>query len=95
MSFQTTRTMKNSSTVRLSFFKYSGAHMKRNTLTVISILLLVSACASKTEAILKNEKGETKYCYLTNDHTLVSVGAVTEFNRCMNEAGAAGFRQVK
>ena len=56
--------------------------------------VLLAACATKTEAVLKNASGDVRYCYLVNDHTLVSIGAVTEYNKCLNEAGAAGYRQI-
>jgi hypothetical protein len=54
-----------------------------------------ASCATKTETVLKNPNGDVRYCYLVNDHTLTSAGAVTEYNRCLNEAGAAGYRQVQ
>lgn len=69
--------------------------MKIQTLFATSVLLVLTACATHTESILKNEKGDTKYCYLTNDHTLTSMGAVSEYTRCMNDAGAAGYRKVQ
>ena len=56
--------------------------------------LLVGCVTSVTEATLKNDKGDTRYCYLSNDHTLVSMGAMSEYNRCLNDAGTAGFRKV-
>jgi uncharacterized protein YcfL len=68
--------------------------MSKILLLSISSFILIS-CTTHTETLLKNEKGDTRYCYLTNDHTLVSVGAVSEYNRCMNEAGAAGYKKVK
>lgn len=58
-------------------------------------LAMLTACATKTEAVLKNAAGDARYCYLVNDHTLTSIGAVAEYNRCLNEAGSAGYRQVK
>lgn len=59
------------------------------------ICLGVVACGTTvTETTLKNDKGETRYCYLSNDHTLVSVGAMSEYNKCLNSAGTAGFKKV-
>ena len=62
------------------------------------ILLLagitLSGCTTHTETILKNDKGNTRYCYLTNDHTLISMGAMNEYNRCLNEAGTLGYRKI-
>lgn len=61
----------------------------------ILICFGVVACGTTvTETTLRNDKGETRYCYLSNDHTLVSVGAMSEYNRCLNAAGTAGFQRV-
>ena len=58
------------------------------------VILSISACVTNTESTFVNDRGEKRYCYLTNDHTLVSVGAVSEYTRCMNEAGALGFKKL-
>ena len=64
-------------------------------LLIIATCLLITACATTTtETTLKNDKGETRYCYLANDHTLVSMGAMSEYNRCLNDAGTAGFKKI-
>ena len=62
---------------------------------LVSVSILLVGCVTNTESILKNDKGETRYCYLSNDHTLVSVGAVSEYTRCLNEAGSLGFKKVQ
>lgn len=62
-------------------------------MSIANIFLV--GCVTNTEAILKNERGETRYCYLSNDHTLVSVGAVSEYTRCLNDAGALGFKKIQ
>jgi hypothetical protein len=63
--------------------------------TLLAVTGLLAACVTTvTEATLKNDKGDTRYCYLSNDHTLVSIGAVSEYNKCLNDAGAAGFKKV-
>lgn len=59
-----------------------------------AVILLAAGCTTHTETMLKNDKGETRYCYLTNDHTLISMGAMSEYNKCLNEAGTAGFRKT-
>lgn len=69
--------------------------MKIHSISCLYIVLVLSACTTHTESILKNEKGDIRYCYLTNDHTLTSMGAVAEYTRCMNDAGSAGYRKVK
>jgi hypothetical protein len=69
------------------------------TITSVLVILfgtiVLFGCSTVTETALKNDKGEIRYCYLHNDHTLVSVGAVQEYNRCLNDAGTLGFRQVE
>ena len=68
--------------------------IKFKTLAIIAMSLFLYGCATNTESVFKNEQGISRYCYLTNDHTIVSMGAVSEYTRCMNDAGAAGFRKV-
>ena len=66
------------------------------TASFIAIVLLMAACGTTvTQTSLKNSAGELRYCYLANDHTLVSVGAMSEYNKCLNDAGAAGFKRVE
>lgn len=54
-------------------------------------LLSLAACATNVETILRNEDGQIRYCYLTHDSTLANV----EYNRCLNEAGAAGYKKTQ
>ena len=69
--------------------------MKKLLLPLLVTTVLLAGCVTTvTEAKLKNDKGDIRYCYLSNDHTLVSIGAVSEYNKCLNDAGAAGFRKV-
>ena len=63
-------------------------------LLLVATGLLAGCSTTVTESKLKNDKGEIRYCYLSNDHTLVSMGAMSEYNRCLNDAGTAGFRKV-
>jgi hypothetical protein len=69
--------------------------MKIKVLFACLVGLVLTACATNTETVLINERGDKRYCYLMNDHTLNSMGAVSEYNRCLNDAGASGFRKVK
>ena len=69
--------------------------MKLQSMIAIGVLFVLTACATNTESVLQNANGDTKYCYLTNDHTLNSMGAVSEYTRCMNDAGSAGYKKVK
>jgi hypothetical protein len=44
---------------------------------------------------LKNSSGDTRYCYLVHDSTLARIPAVGEYNKCLNEAGAAGYKKIE
>lgn len=62
--------------------------------------LIALACFSlsgcSTEAALVNEKGEKRFCYKESSGAIGSGAAATrEFNRCLNDAGTAGFRKVQ
>ena len=62
-------------------------------LVVLSLTLI--GCTTVTETVLKNEKGQIRYCYLHNDHTLISMGAMSEYNKCLNDAGTSGYKKVQ
>lgn len=55
--------------------------------------IAAAGCANQ-ETLLRNAAGETRYCYLVHDSTLARITATQEYTRCLNEAGAAGFRRV-
>ena len=55
--------------------------------------LVVGACAN-TEAALRNEKGEMRYCYLVHQGGSERAAAFDSFSKCLNDAGAAGFRRT-
>ena len=52
-------------------------------------------CAANVTTTLKNSSGDTRYCYLVHDSTLARIPAVGEYNKCLNEAGAAGYKKVE
>lgn len=55
-------------------------------------LLVLTGCSS--QAILINDKGEKRYCYKESTASIGSGAAATrEFNRCLNDAGTAGFKR--
>lgn len=61
--------------------------------------LIALACFSlagcSSQAILVNDKGEKRYCYKESSGSIGSGAAATrEYNRCLNDAGTAGFRKV-
>lgn len=77
-----------------------GTRLKRmnEMLKVFSVLAVTSvlmACATNVETVLRNDAGQTRYCYLSHDSTLARVTATAEYNKCLNEAGAAGFKKVQ
>lgn len=57
-------------------------------------ILFLAGCANQ-ETLMRNAQGDVRYCYLVHDSTLAKVGAVQEYNRCLNEAAAVGFRRVE
>lgn len=61
--------------------------------TLLSALFLLYGCASQ-ETLLRNSAGEERYCYLVHNSSMISAGAYTEYNRCLNDAGTAGYRRV-
>lgn len=61
-------------------------------ISVLAALLL--GCASQS-ATLVNDRGEKRYCYREGSGGIGSGAAATrEYNRCLNDAGAAGFRRA-
>jgi hypothetical protein len=64
-------------------------------LLLLTSILVVGCASTMTETMLRNDKGETRYCYLSTDQTLAKIAAVGEYNKCLNDAGQAGFRQVQ
>jgi predicted NAD/FAD-dependent oxidoreductase len=62
-------------------------------LLALAILALsVAGCSAKT-ATLTNDKGESRYCYQESSGAISRVVATREFNKCLNDAGAAGFKR--
>lgn len=64
-------------------------------LAVLVVTFNLIACATNVETTLRNDVGQTRYCYLSHDSTLARVTATTEYNKCLNEAGAAGYKKVQ
>jgi hypothetical protein len=69
--------------------------MKVFNLSLVAVFCVIgiTGCAN-TETVLKNDKGETRYCYLSHNGSIAVVAATGEYNRCLNDAGTAGFRRV-
>lgn len=61
----------------------------------IAVLTMLAACATNVETVLKNDTGQTRYCYLSHDSTLARVSATAEYNKCLNDAGTAGYKKVQ
>lgn len=59
------------------------------------VILSLVACATNVETVLRNDAGQVRYCYLSHDSTLARVSAMGEYNKCLNEAGTAGYKKVK
>lgn len=67
----------------------------KKILTLIGATYLLIACATNVETALKNDAGQIRYCYLSHDSTLARVTATAEYNKCLNEAGTAGYKKVQ
>lgn len=77
-----------------------GTKLKRmSKMFKISALFVIAftltACATNVETVLRNNAGQTRYCYLSHDSTLARVSATAEYNKCLNEAGTAGYKKVQ
>jgi hypothetical protein len=59
------------------------------------VVLSLMACATNVETVLRNDAGQVRYCYLSHDSTLARVSAMGEYNKCLNEAGTAGYKKVQ
>lgn len=59
------------------------------------VILSLVACATNVETVLRNDAGQVRYCYLSHDSTLARVSAMGEYNKCLNEAGTAGYKKVQ
>jgi hypothetical protein len=66
----------------------------KNPLILLTLLAIIAGCANQ-ETILRNAAGEERYCYLVHDSTLAKIAATDQYTKCLNEAGAAGFRRVE
>lgn len=63
--------------------------------TVVATALLCALCAcANQETVLRNDAGETRYCYLVHDSTLARIPAQDQYTKCLNDAGTAGFKRV-
>jgi len=62
---------------------------------LFSVVVFMVACATNVETVLRNDAGQVRYCYLSHDSTLARVSAVGEYNKCLNEAGTAGYKKVQ
>jgi len=62
---------------------------------LFSVVIFMGACATNVETVLRNDAGQVRYCYLSHDSTLARVSAVGEYNKCLNEAGAAGYKKMQ
>jgi hypothetical protein len=66
--------------------------MRGKVILVVLLAPMVTSCVHD-EAVLVNDRGEKRYCYADHNTSITSVGAVAEYNKCLNEAGVAGFRR--
>jgi hypothetical protein len=60
---------------------------------ILALTAMMLAGCVHNEVVLVNDRGEKRYCYEDHNASITSIGAVAEFNKCLNEAGTAGFRR--
>jgi hypothetical protein len=44
---------------------------------------------------MRNAAGESRYCYMVHGGSIDRLTAAEQYNKCLNEAGAAGFRRIE
>ena len=64
-------------------------------IALVAIATTLAGCATNVETVLRNDAGQTRYCYLSHDRTLARVTATAEYNKCLNEAGTAGYKKIQ
>ena len=70
------------------------ARVIREVALIVVVSGTLSGCSVNKEVTLRNDAGETKYCYLNTNQSLARLPAEQEFNKCLNDLGAQGYRQV-
>lgn len=55
---------------------------------------LLAGCVTNQTTMLKNNAGDIRYCYLVTDQSLAKMNALGEYNKCLNEAGTAGYKII-
>jgi hypothetical protein len=60
----------------------------------VAISTLICGCATTQEVVMRNASGQERYCYWEHNYTLSDVGSKDAFNKCINDAGAEGFKKV-
>lgn len=65
-----------------------------HAITVGILALAVAGCVTNETTTLRNTSGDTRYCYLHTDNSLAKITAMGEYNKCLNDAGTAGYKKV-
>ena len=58
---------------------------------IVLLAVILSGCAAQN-ASLVNDKGEHRYCYKSATGAMSNIAAEREYNKCLNDAGSAGFK---
>jgi hypothetical protein len=66
----------------------------KSILASLSVLGSLAGCANQ-ETMLRNSAGDVRYCYLVHNGSLSSIAATDQYTKCLNDAGAAGYRRVE
>jgi len=63
------------------------------TVTMLLAAVLLAGCANP-RAVLRNDKGEERYCEATGYGVIGATMANNRYTDCMNAAGRDGFKKV-
>lgn len=58
------------------------------------IALLLAGCADVTTKMV-DKSGNERYCYMKHGGSWDRVPAAEQYNKCLNDGGAAGYKVVK
>ena len=67
--------------------------MRMTKICIAALLATALAGCANKEVLLINDKGEHRYCYEVHQGGIERFTAGEQFNKCLNDAGTAGFRR--
>ena len=76
-----------------AIFVIDGLTMRMTKLYIAALLATILTGCANREVLLINDKGERRYCYEVHDSGIERFAASEHFNKCLNDAGTAGFQR--